>query len=102
MLLENIYSTGVTHDDRNMFIVEATGYSLDIQKLNYFVEVCHTKIRRTVTLAVFVLGLLDSITHLRLVSFVSHQQRNLHQILLLPHVVVGIFTTKLLFSKLTS
>ena len=24
-LLENIYSTDITHDDRNMFIVQATG-----------------------------------------------------------------------------
>jgi hypothetical protein len=27
MLLENIYSTGVTHDDRHIFILQATGFS---------------------------------------------------------------------------
>ncbi len=28
MLLENIYSTGVTHADPNMFIVQATGLNV--------------------------------------------------------------------------
>jgi hypothetical protein len=33
MLLENIYSTGITHDDHQIFIVQATSCNLHVKSL---------------------------------------------------------------------